>query len=202
MTHVFLGLGSNLGDREEHLAQGLRGIEELGELRGVSGVYETAPEGDADQPPFLNMVARLETPLQPEELLECTRHIERERGRVRTVRNAPRTLDIDVLLYEDTLLDLEELSVPHPRMTGRAFVLVPLLELAPGLRDPRTGRPYRAYLEELVAGPRESEAGDVGEVGDVGDLGAVGDLGEVEALADLGVRRVRDGEELLDDEAD
>lgn len=178
---VFLGLGSNLGDRVEHLAVALRALGDLGEIRGASGVYETAPEGFPDQPPFLNMAVRIETVLEPVELLECTRRIERDRGRVRTFRNAPRTLDIDVLLFGDRILDLDGLAIPHPRMSDRAFVLVPLLELAPGLTDPRTGRPFRESLAELRRAGGDPEGGDP----DPPD-----------------VRRVMDGEELLDVEKD
>lgn len=176
-ARAYLGLGSNLTDRKEHLAHALRSLRELGEIDGTSGVYETPPEGHEDQPPFLNLVVSLLTLLEPQELLECAQGIERDRGRVRTYRNAPRTLDIDILLYEDRLLELEGLIVPHPRMHRRTFVLVPLLELAPALADPRSGRPYAELLAELPAAdePGGSEAGGAG----------------------AGLRRVMDGEELL-----
>lgn len=174
-SSAYLGLGSNLEDREEHLAAGLRRIGELGEIRALSGVYETPPEGAHDQPPFLNLVVRLETSLEPQELLECARGIERERGRVRSYRNAPRTLDIDLLLYGSRVLDQERLVVPHPRMERRVFVLLPLLEIAPSLVDPRTGRPYAELLAELSS---EDEFGDARE-------------GEIP--------RMMDGEELLRD---
>lgn len=97
------------------------------------------------------MVVGLDTALEPADLLKRTREIEGERGRVRSFRNAPRTLDIDLLLHGTRVVDLEGLTVPHPRMTARAFVLVPLLELAPELQDPRTGRPYAEHLSELDA---------------------------------------------------
>ena len=151
----YIGLGSNIGPREEHLAHALgRLAESAGEVAGVSRVYETEPVGFTDQPPFLNMVVRLETDLGPEVLLELLRTIEQERGRERTHRNAPRTLDLDILLYDDREIQHPGLIVPHPRMTERAFVLVPLLELDAELREPGTGRAYAEYLEERITGVR------------------------------------------------
>lgn len=139
---TYLGLGSNMGDRKAHLAHAIAAFGNVGWVTGVSGIYETAPQGYVDQPAFLNMVTRLETPLAPERLLERIRTIERERGRIRTFPNAPRTLDIDILLFGDRVVDERGLRIPHPRMRERAFVLVPLLELEPGLVDPETGRPF------------------------------------------------------------
>lgn len=141
-ARAYLGLGSNVGDRRAHLAHALRRLAELYELMGVSSVWETAPMGYEDQGRFLNMVARIETRTSPRQLLRTVRRIEKERGRERSFRNAPRTLDIDVLLYGDRVIDEAGLEIPHPRMEGRPFVLVPLLELEPGLVDPRTGERY------------------------------------------------------------
>lgn len=157
MTGVYLGLGSNVGDRAAHLAAALGRLDDLGRVAAVSGVYETDPVGYADQPSFLNLVAVLDTTLEPDALMERIGAIERKEGRVRSFRNAPRTLDIDILLFGDRTLDRPGLTVPHPRMTDRAFVLVPLLELAPALREPRTGRAYREYLDGLkeTKGPGE-----------------------------------------------
>lgn len=149
MTDVYLGLGSNVGDREAHLAHAVARLQGEGRVTGVSSVYETDPVGYLDQPPFLNLVVRLETAHDPEDLLRRTRDVEAARGRERAFRNAPRTLDIDILLYGDRQLRLEGLTVPHPRMNDRPFVLVPLLELAPGLLEPGTGRPYREVLDSL-----------------------------------------------------
>jgi 2-amino-4-hydroxy-6-hydroxymethyldihydropteridine diphosphokinase len=178
LTATYLGLGSNLGDRVRHLAAAVRAIGELGVVTGVSGVYETDPVGFTDQPAFLNLVVGLDTALEPEALLERIRDIERSEGRRRTFRNAPRTLDIDILLYGERALDRPGLTIPHPRMADRAFVLVPLLELAPGLAEPGTGRVYREHLEALHGA--EDPAAD--------------------ALP--GIRRIMEGEELLhaDDE--
>jgi 2-amino-4-hydroxy-6-hydroxymethyldihydropteridine diphosphokinase len=147
VTVVYLGLGSNVGDREGHLAHALRRLDGETDLGAVSAVYETEPVGFVDQGPFLNMVARLETGRGPEELLGLVRDIEAERQRARTFRNAPRTLDIDILLYGRRMVRAEGLTIPHPRMHERPFVLVPLLELEPELTEPGTGRPYRDLLE-------------------------------------------------------
>jgi 2-amino-4-hydroxy-6-hydroxymethyldihydropteridine diphosphokinase len=105
-------------------------------------VWETEPVGFTDQAPFLNLVARLETELNPDALLGLARRVEAERGRERSFRNAPRTLDVDLLLYGDVRVERPGLTIPHPRMRGRWFVLAPLVELAPELRDPVLGDRY------------------------------------------------------------
>lgn len=148
-------------------------------------MYETPPEGYTAQPSFLNLVAHLETAIEPRALLERTRDIERGAGRVRSFRNAPRTLDIDILLYDEVVRDMDGLLLPHPRMTERIFVLAPLVEIAPALVDPRTGRPYADWLAELVSRRRGVDPEEVGELLGPGDLD------------DLGVRRILDGEELF-----
>jgi 2-amino-4-hydroxy-6-hydroxymethyldihydropteridine diphosphokinase len=152
VTVVYLGLGSNMGGREAHLAHALERLRRAGRLTGVSTVYQTEPVGYPDQPPFLNMVVRLETDREPRDLLRLIREIEADRGRERAFRNAPRTLDVDVLLYGDRQLRLDGLTVPHPRMHLRPFVLVPLLELEPGLREPGSERTYREILDDLPPG--------------------------------------------------
>ena len=149
-VHAYLGLGSNVGDRKAHLAHALRRLDEEYRLTGVSSVWETEPVGYEDQARFLNLVARVETDASARSLLDTVRGIEEERGRERRFRNAPRTLDIDILLYGDAVLDEEGLTVPHPRMHERTFVLVPLLELDPGIRDPGTGE---RYAEQAAAAP-------------------------------------------------
>lgn len=151
---AYFGLGSNLRERSEHLGYALRRLVAGGRVTGVSGVYETEPVGFLDQPSFLNLVVRLETELDPVTLLALARRIEKERGRERGFPNAPRTLDIDLLLYGDRRLDTPALTVPHPRMTQRPFVLIPLLELDPTLVEPGTGRSYGEYLPERVEGVR------------------------------------------------
>ena len=126
-----LGLGGNLGDRAENLRAALDALAHLPgtAVTAVSSIYETAPVGYADQPDFYNLVAVVETELSPHALLGGCLGIEAALGRVRTFRNAPRVVDIDVLLIEGFTSDEEELTVPHPRMMERAFVLVPLKEL-------------------------------------------------------------------------
>jgi len=128
---AFLGLGSNIGDRDALLAEALERLNALPSVRvtDVSPLYETDPVGYEEQPPFLNIACRIETSLPPEDLLAETLRIERELGRERTVRWGPRTIDIDVLLYENATLNTKALTVPHPRLMERAFVLVPLLDI-------------------------------------------------------------------------
>lgn len=157
---MFLGLGSNVGDREAHLAYALDRLTAATTVTGLSGVYETDPVGWVDQPAFLNMVVRIRTARSPEALLELTRTIERDRGRTRSFPNAPRTLDVDILLYGGARISTAGLEVPHPRMTTRPFVLVPLLELEPGLREPGTGRGYADLLPPEPAGVRRLYGGE------------------------------------------
>lgn len=128
---VFLSLGSNLGDRLGHLVAAREALAALPgtSLLAASRVYETAPQDFAGQPEFLNQAVCLETVLEPCELVAATQHIEVEKGRVRGRRFGPRTLDIDILLVEDVEIADLELTIPHPRLTQRAFVLVPLAEV-------------------------------------------------------------------------
>jgi 2-amino-4-hydroxy-6-hydroxymethyldihydropteridine diphosphokinase len=131
MPRAFLGLGSNLGDRAGHLR---RAVASLPDLVAVSPVYETDPVGGpGGQRPFLNLVAQLETPRLPRELLEVCRTLEAEAERVRAERWGPRTLDVDVLWVDGHTVSDDDLEVPHPRMWERRFVLVPLADLAPDL---------------------------------------------------------------------
>ncbi|HXC18454.1 MAG TPA: 2-amino-4-hydroxy-6-hydroxymethyldihydropteridine diphosphokinase [Acidimicrobiales bacterium] len=132
MRRAYLSLGSNLGDRAEHLAAGVAVVVANDEHR-LSSVYETEPVGGVTQAPFWNLVIELDTEASASELLERAHRAENARGRVRDVRWGPRTLDVDVLLVGEERSDDPELTVPHPRMYERSFVLVPLHELAPGL---------------------------------------------------------------------
>ncbi len=134
MGEAFLGLGSNQGDRIAMLREALTSLESVGELTAVSNVFETTPVGYADQPDFLNLCAALKTPETPEALLVHLKDMERRAGRQASFRNAPRPLDIDILLYvdddgSDIVMDTELLTIPHPRMHERAFVLIPLAEI-------------------------------------------------------------------------
>ena len=123
---AYLGLGSNLGDREANLRMAVAGVTDL---VAVSPVYESSPVGGPPQDDFLNAVAALDTGLSPRQLLDLCRRLEEQAGRVRTVRWGPRTLDVDVLLIDDLVVDEPDLVVPHPRMMERAFVLAPLADL-------------------------------------------------------------------------
>ena len=154
MRTGYLGLGSNVGDRESQL----RGaIEDLGarglEVEAVSSLYETEPVGEIlDQPDFLNAAIRIRTPLEPEELLDLGKAIEAERGRAfGGPRHGPRPIDIDLLLLGELELETDRLTLPHPEVTSRRFVLLPLLELDPDLRLP-DGTELRAALDALGPG--------------------------------------------------
>ncbi len=146
---IFLGLGSNVGDRVGNILRALELVRSVCRLRRISTVYESDPWGVEDQPPFLNCVAEVETDLGALQLLGKLKSIEREVGRRERFRWGPREIDIDILLYGDLVLDTSDLRVPHPGLTERDFALIPLLEIAPDLRDPRTGAPYRRFREGL-----------------------------------------------------
>jgi 2-amino-4-hydroxy-6-hydroxymethyldihydropteridine diphosphokinase len=140
MTRVFVGLGSNLGDRQAYLERALAALRELPDTRlvAVSSFYDSDPVGDPSEPAYLNAVAELMTELSPERLLWNLQLIETRLGRPRSARRGPRTIDLDLLFYDRLVLRQPGLEVPHPRYTERAFVLVPLAELAPAWTDPRT----------------------------------------------------------------
>ncbi len=139
---VYLSLGSNLGDRASHLQAALESLSQHLEIAvlSVSSLYETEPQDVPDQPWFLNRAAAITTDLTPHELLQVLQTIEREAGRARTteVRRGPRPLDLDILLFGTQSINTPDLTIPHPRITGRRFVLEPLLELNPELRHPVT----------------------------------------------------------------
>ena len=140
MTRAYVGLGANLGDREASLARALELLRETGDVVAVSSVRETEPWGYADQPPFLNAVAALETELTARELLDELLDIERRLGRTRGgPRYGPRTIDLDILVYGDDVIDEPRLTVPHPRLHERRFALEPLQELDPDLVVPGRG---------------------------------------------------------------
>jgi 2-amino-4-hydroxy-6-hydroxymethyldihydropteridine diphosphokinase len=148
MKTVYLSLGSNVGDREKHLARALERLDSSGvRVLRASALYETEPRDVPDQPWFLNQVVEAETGLFPMQLLQQTQKLERALGRVRTRPKGPRTIDIDILLYGDTILSTPGLEIPHQRMAERRFVLEPLAELAPELHHPRTG----ATVSEMLA---------------------------------------------------
>lgn len=136
MKTAFLGLGTNIGNRKENLDSAVEALTRLPKttVAAVSSVYKTEPWGYTEQADFLNLCARIETELSPHALLGACLGIESAFGRERPFPNAPRILDIDVLLYEDAVLSGDELTLPHPRMNERGFVLVPLKDILPDLR--------------------------------------------------------------------
>jgi 2-amino-4-hydroxy-6-hydroxymethyldihydropteridine diphosphokinase len=149
---VYLSLGSNVGDRRNNLEQALAMLEAAG-VRIVkrSSLYETAPRDVLDQPWFLNMVVEAETPALPLQFLTLLQRVERELGRNRGtgIRRGPRTIDLDILLFGRAAIDTPGLTIPHPRMTLRRFVLEPLVEIAPELRHPLTRRLFSDHLKEV-----------------------------------------------------
>ncbi len=144
---VYLGLGANLGDRAATFVAARGRLAPDVQVLACSSLYETAPWGVLEQPPFLNAVCQVQTALSPTALLAYLKAREDELGRVPSFRWGPRAIDIDILLYDDLVLNAEQLTLPHPRLHERAFVLIPLQELAPELRHPVIGRTVR----ELVA---------------------------------------------------
>lgn len=152
MNTAYISIGSNIGDRLHHLMEAVRSLHshEKIEVSDVSSIYETAPVGYTDQANFLNLVVSVETFLDPYELLSACQHIENGLGRVRDIRWGPRTVDLDILLYNNDNIEAENLTVPHPRMGERAFVLVPLLEIVPTIGHPVTGNPFTVADDDGV----------------------------------------------------
>lgn len=148
---VFVSLGTNLGDRGAHLARALGALASLPGTRvaALSPIFETDPVGPPPQGPYLNAVVELETSLAPRALLEALLAIERDAGRTRGARDAARTLDLDLLLYGDRVIEEPGLVVPHPRLAERCFVLEPLVALAPALRHPTLGAALSALADRV-----------------------------------------------------
>lgn len=149
LATAYVALGSNLGERLQNLQQAVDRLGELGRMTAISHVYETDPVGYTEQPLFLNAVVRLETALPPAELMTALLAIEQAMGRVRTIKYGPRTLDLDLLFYDQVVMVGDHLTLPHPRLHERAFVLVPLAEIAPQLVHPRRQRTVQELLDEL-----------------------------------------------------
>lgn len=163
---VYLALGTNLGDRAANMRAALSRLGEHVSVEAVSGLYETEPAYITDQPRFLNAVLRGSTMCTPEELLAKLKQIEHELGREATIRNGPRLIDLDILLYGDYALATDALTIPHPRLAERPFVLVPLAEIAPQLVPPG----FRETIQQLAAHVRGH--GDViARVGEVNHTG-------------------------------
>ena len=146
---VYLGLGSNVGNREEHLRSAIRGLPEYGiDIIRCASVYSTEPLEVLDQPWFLNTVLEANTSLSPDELLAACLAVESENHRMRDQHKGPRTLDIDILFCGDTIIHKPGLTVPHPSFSSRRFVLVPLAEIAPDFVDPLSRKTLRQLLAE------------------------------------------------------
>jgi 2-amino-4-hydroxy-6-hydroxymethyldihydropteridine diphosphokinase len=152
---AFVGLGSNLGDREAQIRLAIDELARLPQTRlsRASSLYDSEPLGEVEQPNFLNAVAQLDTELTARQLLWNLLLVERRLGRVRTTRWGPRAIDLDLLLYADLVVDESDLQVPHPELTRRSFVLVPLVEIDPMLVHPVTGLTMLHHLSLLKTRP-------------------------------------------------
>jgi 2-amino-4-hydroxy-6-hydroxymethyldihydropteridine diphosphokinase len=166
VPQAWVSIGSNIGDRAAYIARALTSLSALPdtEVTGVSSLYDTAPVGEEDQPSFLNAVAEISTDMEPVALMRSLLSIEEDCGRTREKKWGPRTLDLDLIIYDDVEMDAPELTLPHPRAKARAFVLIPLAEIAPELRFPGHDMTVSRMVEGLgdvgthvrrVAGPPE-----------------------------------------------
>jgi len=146
---VYLGLGSNLGNRQDNLDRALDFLSQRLRVEQVSSVYDTEPVGNINQPRFLNQVCQVYTRLAPMELLSLAKGIELKLGRAPSTSNASRPIDIDILFYSDQVIETPELVIPHLRLTERAFVLIPLVEIAPDLVHPVNSKTTKELLEAV-----------------------------------------------------
>lgn len=148
MQHtVYIALGTNLGDRAENLRQARLALQPEATILAESPIYDTPPWGYLDQPSFLNQVVEAQTELSPQELIAHLKRLESTLGRVAGIPNGPRLIDLDLLFYDDLKLETPTLTIPHPRMVGRGFVLLPMSNLAPGFRHPVFGSTITEMLQ-------------------------------------------------------
>ena len=161
VTEVFIGIGSNLGDRLAYLNSAVGLLAQECEIIQMSSVFETGPEGFTDQPDFLNCVVKGETGLRPRELLGVLKSIEKMMGRKPSFRNAPRPIDLDIIFYGDEIVKEAGLEIPHPRLQERAFVLVPMVQIAPQFTHPALHKTMQQLLSELMKGQRVQKWGEL-----------------------------------------
>ena len=163
---VYLGLGSNLGERKENIGRALRILSDKSGiiLEECSSIYQTEPVGVSHHADFYNCVVRIKTSLSPQSLLKETKSIELSLGRKPNTHLQPRAIDIDILLYSDLEISSTELTIPHPRFTERAFVLIPLLEIAPECVHPISLKPFKRYLDEISPPQKIERVIDAGKI--------------------------------------
>ncbi|MBT3321982.1 MAG: 2-amino-4-hydroxy-6-hydroxymethyldihydropteridine diphosphokinase [Anaerolineae bacterium] len=149
MKRVFIALGTNLGDRLDNLRKAIASFSPELQIIRESAIYETPPWGYEDQPAFLNMVIEAKTRLEPDSLLSYLQEKEKSLGRVKNFRNGPRQIDLDILFYDNLILNEEKLTIPHPQLHKRAFVLVPLAEIAPAFKHPLLGKKIKTFLHDV-----------------------------------------------------
>jgi 2-amino-4-hydroxy-6-hydroxymethyldihydropteridine diphosphokinase len=159
LKRAFLSLGSNVGDREKNLRAAISRLDSVGSVFAISGLYETEPVEFKKQPWFLNCVVGLETEMAPRELLDSLLALEKAMGRQRTQMKGPRTIDLDILLYGDEVVQEPGLVIPHPALTQRRFVLEPLAEIAPEFEHPVLGKSMGQLRDELPAGQAVRKVG-------------------------------------------
>lgn len=147
---AYIALGSNLGNREENLKTAIEKIKKIVQIKEISSIYETEPEGYKNQGLFLNMAIEIKTSLGPQELLSNLQEIENEMGRTREIKNGPRTIDLDIIFYEDKIIEEQNLKIPHPLMHKRNFVLLPMNEIAPEFIHPILKKSIKTLKNELT----------------------------------------------------